>query len=181
MKRRIIALMIAAMLLLAACDTDVQPSETSGRSSLIRETEIAQNVQTVSSSPYAWGIKYMELPENCSFSTDSINSSYVRYNSDNNTTEIILDYRVSSSEYRFVLAVYDMTGNLLEYDFINEPNGYKVFNVCFSDLGYYFICKDNSTALIEYNESTDEYTVIFDDLGSYGESLLESRYSPISQ
>jgi len=184
MKSRIIALLIAAMLLFASCDTDGQTSgqraETSERSSLIRETEIVQNVQTVSSSPYAWGIKYIELPEGCwTLSMSSSFTAGMKHNTGENTVEIIFPYEENTEDHywnkeRFVLASYDMTGNLLEHRFFDEPEGYSISSICFSDSGYYYICyKDQKLYLLEYIIGEDKYVTVFEDIKKSGDGLFE--------
>ena len=194
MKQAFSLLLLTALFMpfLAGCDsmndgvvTDAVISENSDTSAeLVHQTVadvvIEVNEEIIETTSNAWTVKYLEIPEdkmpmikyeiNRAFFDKNEKIIKIPYISGYADYEKNTFYRTSSIMY----AKYDMKGDYLGSDELNQPDGKKVSKYEFTDYGYiaviYYKTENDSESkqgLIKYYKETDEYEIVIEDMKIY--------------
>jgi len=155
------------------------PDSGAAANQTVAEIDIVPNEVVIETTPYAWGVKYLELPPdevsineelmglslNLAITLDTSNPYY-----DKRENVIKLLYSgATGKKSSFVqrLAVYDMKGNYLRSEDIPKPDFDKesAVSVKLTEYGYIDLLKQSdSYILYKYYFETGETEVIFEDL-----------------
>jgi len=142
----------------------------------VAEIDIEPNEVVIETTPYAWGVKYLEVPEDDwsnsgpmrGISLDTVNPYYDK--KENVIKLAYLSAEKDSKEFINRLAVYDMKGNYLRSEDIPMPDIDDISNCILNmtEYGYIMVCYNPSgTTLLKYRLDTGETEIIFEDIMSF--------------
>ena len=139
MKRLTALIMLLAMLcpLILGCDSStpmqndshtISPDSGAAANQTVAVADIEPNEVVIETTPYAWGVKYLEVPEDDWSNSGpmrgiSLETDNVYYDKKENVIKLMyLSFEKESSNSIYRLAVYDTKGNLIRTEDIPMPD-----------------------------------------------------------